>query len=70
MKRTRENRYFLPLLFWESALAAADLEVALVRPSWSTLEAAVAALLDVLLAGALVCERALPAAFFEFAPVD
>lgn len=42
-------RHFLPLPFWESALAAAVLEAALVRPSLKTLLAALAALLLVCL---------------------
>lgn len=41
--------YFLPLPFWDSALAAAVFEAAEVRPLRSTLVAAVAALLEVYL---------------------
>ena len=40
------------------------------RPSFSTCEAAVATFGDVVFAGALCCDRALPAALFDFAPVD
>ena len=43
-------------------LAAADLDVALVRPSVSTLDAVVAAEADVCLFGAPVCDNALAAA--------
>jgi hypothetical protein len=42
----------------------------LVRPSRSTSDAAAAAFFDVFLAGAPVCESALPAADFDLAPVD
>lgn len=54
----------------ESALPAADLDAAPVRPSRITLEAALAAFGDVVFLGALVCERALPAAVRDFALVD
>jgi len=46
---------------WARALPAADLDVLLVRPSFSVLEAAVAAFLEVVFLGALVWESALPA---------
>ncbi len=67
----RPTGYFF-LLFpaWESALPAADFEAALVRPSRNTPEAALAACGDVVLFGALVCERALPAALRDLAPVE
>jgi len=41
-----------------------------VWPSRSTFDAAFAAALEVVFVGAFVCERALPAAFFEVEPVD
>ena len=50
-------------------LAAADFDFALLRPSRSTLEAAVAALDDVCFLGVDVCESALPDAVFEVLPV-
>lgn len=53
-----------------SALAAADFDAALVRPSPSTLDAAVAAFAEVVFFGAPVCERALPPAFLDAEPVD
>jgi hypothetical protein len=66
--RREKRHFFLPAC--DSALAAADLEAALVRPSRITDEAAVAALDDVVLAGAAVCESALAAAVFDRAPVE
>lgn len=50
---------------WDSALPAADFELALVRPSRSTLDAALAAVEEVTFLGALVCESALPPAVLE-----
>lgn len=50
---------------WDSALAAADFDCLLVRPSRRTPEAAVAALLEVVFDGAFLCERALPAAALD-----
>lgn len=61
--------FFLPLAC-ANALAAADFDVALVLPSVSTLEAAVAAAEDVCFLGELVWERALAAAVRDLAPVD
>jgi hypothetical protein len=55
---------------WASALAAADLDAALVRGLRSTADAFVAAGGDVTLAGARVCERALAAALFAVADAD
>jgi hypothetical protein len=62
--------YFLLPVFCERALPAADLEVALVRPSLSVLDAADAALLDVVSVGELRCVSALPAADFDDLLVD
>lgn len=56
--------------FCASALPAADLLAALVRPSVSTFEAADAAVLEVSFFGAFVCDNADPAAFFDALPVD
>jgi hypothetical protein len=65
------SHYFLPFDGrCESALAAADFDAALVRPSLSTFDAALAALAEVVFFGAPAWESALPAAFFEVAPVD
>jgi hypothetical protein len=61
--------FFLDFPACDSALAAADFEAALVRPSLITLDAALAAFGEVIFAGALVCESALPAVR-DFAPVD
>lgn len=61
---------FLPFAACERALAAADLEAVLVRPSRSTLEAALAALDDVVFFGAPVWESALPAVVLDFPPVE
>jgi hypothetical protein len=60
----------LLLVFCERALPAADLEVALVLPSRSVFDAAVAALLDVASLGELRCVSALPAADFDDLLVD
>ena len=60
----------LALGFWDNALAAADLEALLVRPSRSVFEAAVAALDEVCFAGAFLWDSALPAADFDFDPTD
>jgi hypothetical protein len=57
-------------VFCERALPAADLDAALVRPSRSVFDAAVAALLDVVSFGELRCVSALPAADFEVLLVD
>ena len=54
----------------ESVLAAAVLLAALDRLSRRTLDAALAAALEVCFFGAPVCDRALPAAVFEPLPVD
>jgi hypothetical protein len=54
---------------WASALAAADFEAALVRPSRRTDEAAEAASGEVCFFGELVCDNALAAAAFDFALV-
>ena len=54
---------------WERALPAADLDAADVRPSRSTLDAAVAADLDVDSMGLRVCVSALAAAVFDARPV-
>ena len=54
----------------DRALPAADFDAALVRPSRSTLEAAVAACADVCSWGAPFCVSALPAALLEALPVD
>ena len=65
--------YFLPFFFdgvCAKALAAADLEALLERPSDSVLEAADAAFLLVCFFGAEVCDNALPAADLDFVPVD
>lgn len=56
--------------FCDSALPAADLEVPLVLPSRSVLEAALAAFSDVVSLGALVWVSALPAADFDALPVE
>jgi hypothetical protein len=61
---------FTVLVCCERALPAAVLDVALVRPSDKTFEAAVAALVDVVFAGAFVCESALPAAVLDFVAVE
>lgn len=52
------------------ALAAADFAFALEFGLRSTLDAALAAGLDVTFAGALVCDRALAAAFFAAVDLD
>jgi hypothetical protein len=57
-------------VFCERALPAADLEFALVRPSLSVFDAAVAALLDVASVEELRCVSALPAADFDDLLVD
>jgi hypothetical protein len=63
--------FFFPLFsLWDKALPAADLEALLVRPSFSTLDAAEAALAEVVFWGALVWLRALPDAVLELLPVD
>jgi hypothetical protein len=62
------GQFFFPAC--ANALAAADFEAALVRPSRSTEDAAVAAFEDVVFAGAPVWERALAAAVLEREPVD
>lgn len=67
---TGARRYFFFEGRCESALAAADFDAALVRPSPSTFDAALPALAEVLFFDAPVCESALPAAFLEAAPVD
>jgi len=54
----------------ERALPAADFEELLVRPSLSTLDAALPARLEVCFAGAFRCESALPPAVLDFEPVD
>lgn len=64
------NLYRFLLERCESADAAADFDAALVLPSRSTCDAAVAAPADVVFGGALTCDRALPAADFEPAPVE
>ncbi len=56
--------------FCERALPAADFEVLLVRPSRRVLEAAFAAVDEVVFLGAFVCDSALPAAFFEVELVE
>lgn len=64
--------YFLPLplpFFWDRALPAAAFDALLVRPSFSTLAAALAALVDVLFSGALVWASALAAAVLDFVAV-
>lgn len=70
----REDSYFFfagfEAFFCDRALPAADLEVALVLPSRSVLEAALAAFADVVSLGALVWVSALPAADFDALPVD
>lgn len=53
-----------------NALAAADLDAALVRPSRRTDDAAVAAFDDVVFAGAPDWDSALPAAVFDREPVE
>jgi hypothetical protein len=57
-------------VFCERALPAADLDAALVRPSRSVFDAAVAALLDVVSAGESRCVSALPAADLDALLVD
>ena len=55
---------------WANALAAADFDAALVRPSVSVLDAAVAAFALVCFFGASVCDNALPAADLDALLVD
>ena len=57
-------------VFCAKALPAADFEALLVRPSFNTDEAALAAFVEVVFLGALVWANALPAAVLDFAPVD
>ena len=67
------HNYFFPFLpegRCARVLPAADLEALLVLLSLKTADAALAAFLDVTFWGAFVCERALPAAVFDFFPVD
>jgi hypothetical protein len=54
----------------ESALPAADFDLAAARPSRSTADAFRAAAGEVCLFGAFRCESALAAALFDFAAVD
>ena len=54
---------------WASVLPAADFDLALVRPSRSVFEAAVAALAEETRLGALVWDRALPADVLDVLPV-
>jgi hypothetical protein len=54
----------------DNALAAADLDAALVRPSRRTDDAAVAAFDEVVFAGAPDWDNALPAAVFDREPVE
>lgn len=61
---------YLPRDFCASALPAADLVAFELRPSERAFDAAVAALGDVSLPGALRCASALPAADFDFVAVD
>ena len=63
--------YFFFLLdgLCERALPAADFDFLLVLPFRRTLEAALAALLEVAFFGALVWEKALPEAVLDFEPV-
>jgi hypothetical protein len=67
--RKRGYRDFSPDSFWDSALAAADLELSLVRPSRSVSDALLAAADEVSLPGAWRCDMALPAAESELSPV-
>lgn len=61
--------FFLPADgFCDKELPAADFDALLVRPSFKTDDAALAALGEVTFAGALVWESALPAAVFEVNP--
>lgn len=60
---------FLADSFCDSALAAADLELSLVRPSRNVSDALLAAADEVSLPGAWRCDMALPAAEFELSPV-
>lgn len=64
--------YFLPIAdgLCASALPAADLESAEVLPSLKVFDAADAAGALVTFFGALVCDRAEPAAVLELSPVD
>ena len=55
---------------WDNALPAADLDDVEVRPSLITLDAAVAARLDVVSVLVLDCVSALPAAVLEAFPVE
>lgn len=55
---------------WLKALPAALFEVLLVLPSRRTAEAMEAAFADVVLAGALRCDNALPPAVLDFEPVE
>jgi len=61
--------FFLLDCLWERALPAADFDFLLVLPSRRTLDAALAALFEVTLFGALVWDRALPEAVFDLVPV-
>jgi hypothetical protein len=55
---------------WDNALAAADFDALLDRPSRRTFDAAEAAFDEVVFLGAFVCERALAAADLDFLLVD
>ena len=54
--------------FCASALAAADFESLLVRPSLRIFDAAEASDSDIVFFGALICDNALPAAVFVLVP--
>ena len=62
--------HFLFDFAWLKALPAADFDALLVLPSRRTADAAFAAFGDVTRFGALVCDSALPAAVFDFTPVE
>lgn len=55
---------------WVNALAAADFDVLLVRPSRSTEEASLAAWVEVSFSRDFACDRALAAAVLDLADVD
>jgi hypothetical protein len=61
--------FFLEPGRWESALAAADFDALLLRPSRSTLDALEAAFFEVTLE-VLLCDIAEPAADFDALPVE
>jgi len=69
-KGSLDSIYFFLRGVWAKVLPAADLDALLVLPSRSTLEAALAAFLDVCLLGVTVWDKALAELVFVVLEVD